>query len=101
MEQAYFVEWYYVQCNDINELLSMLDFGQPGLPYIIDWAVSNLKMQKIFPVYVHTSFRGELGIILSEIRESKPLNEFYNITVQFKDFSRYEKAQTLRAAKNN
>ena len=31
----------------------------------------------------------------------KPLNEFYNITVQFKDFSRYEKAETLRAAKNN
>jgi len=100
MGQAYFEEWYYVQCNDINELLSMLDFGEPGLPYIIDWAVPNLKEQKIFPVYVHTSFHKEIGILLSEIRESKPLNE-YSIIVKYKDFSRYEKAEIIRAAKNN
>ncbi len=66
----------WVKCNDIHELKSMLKFGIAGLPYVMDWAVSNLEKRKEFPIYVDVGVHDSL-ILLGEISETKPLFCYY------------------------
>lgn len=47
---------YFVECENIDELKSMLNFGTAGLPYVAEWVPQNLEKQNSFPVYANISF---------------------------------------------
>lgn len=34
---------YFVECENIDELKSMLNFGTAGLPYVAEWVPQNLE----------------------------------------------------------
>ena len=70
---------YFVKCDNIFELQSMLELGEVGIPYVATWAFQNLKHRKIFPVYVCVSSHEEFGMILNDIYETRPSNKLAKI----------------------
>ncbi len=79
MEVNLIMVCYFVECENIDELKSMLNFCTAGLPYVAEWVTQNLEKQNSFPVYANISFFVDYGIVLNDIDTNRPLHRFARI----------------------